>query len=526
MSSRPHGRSKKGHKSHPSRSPSPAQSDSSDAELDQDEEHTPLRYGPVSPAQWTHSRHSTHSSINTRLQLPSPLSPAPNEPQPEPSYINRMPPELLIHIFRQITDIRDLYHCILVSSTWCQCTVELLWLKPQITSLQALAAFLRVIRPGIAKKQQDRNGEGSFNSNEVVADGQPTDRADITRSNSTRRHLEDPALQKEPDPFFPYARFVRRLNLSSLGEDLRDTYFRELANCVRMERLTLNSCANLTDDSLSIISNMPNLVALDLTGVVDVTDATILNVTQSSKRIQGLNLEGCKKITDAGINAIAEHAPLLRRIKLCELDQITGQSISNLVQKCPLLIEIDLTGCVHVTDAAVRDIWQHSVHLRELRLGNCTQVGEIAFPIPPRASTTQASTSNPTPEFASFAFTTLQPLVLSRPLSHLRQIDLMSLRITDEAVAGIIANAPKLRYLVLAKCGLLTDRAMRSISELGKQLQFLHLGHANAITDEGIRKLARSCTRLRYVDLACKLSPYFLRDDPDLMLHRLHITYK
>ena len=182
-----------------------------------------------------------------------------------------------------------------------------------------------------------------------------------------------------------------------------------------------------------------------------------------------------------------------------------------------------MTGCVGTSEVAVRDIWSNSAQLRELRLANCTNVGDSAFPIPPRSlsppvntysqivTTTfpaqhqpQAVNANETP--FRFLPGAPPPLILSKSLSHIRQLDLMSLRISDEVVAGIIANAPKLRYLVLAKCSLLTDNAVRSISELGKSLQFLHLGHANAITDAGIKGLARSCVRLRYVDLACTYS--------------------
>lgn len=252
---------------------------------------------------------------------------------------------------------------------------------------------------------------------------------------------------------------------------------------------------------------MNQLVAVDLTGVVDVTDATILVVATTSNRLQGINLEGCKKITDTGIHAIADNCPMLRRIKLCDLDLITAASVSKLVTNCPLLIEIDLNSCIRVGEAAARDIWLNCLHLRELRLAQCSLIGDNAFPVPPKLAP-QNSTSSSTSTAAEQAMSRLivpisPPLLLSRPLVHLRQLDLMSLQITDDAVAGIIVNAPKLRNLVLAKCSLLTDRAVRSIAGLGRHLQFLHLGHASAITDASIIHLARMCVRLRYVDLAC-----------------------
>lgn len=455
----------------------------SENELDNDDK----VYAPTSPAEWSHQRLSIHSP---RLGYESPTTGNaalryPAEWHQSPIYA--LPAELLIHILRSLTDTLDLYNCLFVCSNWCQCAVELLWLKPHLATKESFLSFLSVISPS--------NSQFPFDSTELVVNGQ-----------SLGRQPKESVVE----PLFPYARFVRRLNLSVVADEVHDMHFMRLSACIRLERLTLNGCVHLTDSSLAILATMPQIIALDLTGVVDVTDRTLLGVTAASAKIQGINLEGCKKITDEGVLAIAEHCPMLRRIKLCELDNITNTSVSKLAQKCPLLIEIDLTGCINVGDAAVRDIWMHCSHLRELRLGRCINLGDTAFPVPQRLASSnnqpdqsnyrfQNSNSDP----ARLIMPTLPPLLLQKPLTHLRQLDLMSLRITDDAVAGIVSNAPKLRNLVLAKCTFLTDAAVRSISELGKHLQLLHLGHVESITDASIIHLAQSCVRLRYVDLAC-----------------------
>lgn len=431
-----------------------------------------------------------------------------------------LPPELLIHVFRQLTDIADYHNCLFVSRTWCQCAVELLWLKPHLTSVKALNDFLRVISPGFVPPSLDNDAERAFDSREAVLNGRWRSMEDVDHDSDAQNkidgaeHKEEVSINRVEDyePCFPYARFVRRLNLSGVAEDLYDAHFRCLSACTRLERFTLNGCIHLTDKSLSILSGMTELVALDLTGVVDVSDATIISLANSSNKLQGINLEGCKKVTDEGIFAMANAFPLLRRIKLCELENITGASVSKLVKSCPLLIEIDLNACAGVNDAAVRDIWVSCLHLRELRLAQCARVGDLAFPVPPKVAApinTYAPPSNSTgtPDSGPLARLTiplLPPLFLNQQLTHLRQLDLMQLSITDEAVAGIIANSPKLRNLVLAKCSALTDEAVRSISELGRHLQFLHLGHAISITDDSIMHLVNRCARLRYVDLACE----------------------
>ena len=159
-----------------------------------------------------------------------------------------------------------------------------------------------------------------------------------------------------------------------------------------------------------------------------------------------------------------------------------------------------------VTDQAVRDIWMYITHLRDFRLAQCTELTDSAFPADPKllAVETQAGIQPfPTPFVIPNELT--QPLRLNRTCEHLRMLDLTSLAlITDDAVAGIIACAPKIRSLVLAKCTQLTDVAVESICKLGRHLHYLHLGHASSITDNAVRLLARSCTRLRYIDLACE----------------------
>ncbi|KAI5117872.1 hypothetical protein M0805_006574 [Coniferiporia weirii] len=390
----------------------------------------------AAPAQWS----STHGQ---RPQTP-PHSPA-----------SHLPPEILIHILRQIHSPRDLHNSLLVSRAWCECTVELLWHRPSFADLTHFVQMLKVI----------------------WSEGQT----------------------------FDYSRFVRRLNFIYLSRELTDALFIRLAKCVKLERLTLVNCAELSDDVLShVLPLCSSLVALDLTNITSCTDRTIILLAQSATKLQGLNLGGCKNITDEGVLAIAGHCPLLRRIKLSNVKHITDKAVSALARKCPLLLEIDLHGCPKVTDAAVRDLWTHLTHLRDFRLAQCADLTDLAFPANPETVIDTQLGVQPFPNQMPGPSDGLPPLRLPRLCEHLRMLDLTSCAlITDDAVAGIIANAPKIRNLYLAKCSQLTDAAVESICKLGKHLHYLHLGHASSITDKSVRTLARSCTRLRYIDLAC-----------------------
>ncbi|KAG6911249.1 hypothetical protein DXG01_003116 [Tephrocybe rancida] len=377
-----------------------------------------------------------------------------NSRSPRGSPMSQLPAEILIHILKHLHSTRDVLNAVRVSRKWCECSVELLWHKPAFPRSETLRKMSR----------------------RLVA----------------------------PNQTFTYARFIRRLNLSTLNGHVKDEIFTTFASCDRLERLTLINCENITDHTLSrVLPCFPNLVAVDLTGVVNTTDEAITGLASAAKRLQGINLAGCSKVSDKGILACAENCPMLRRVKLSGLRTLTDVSISAIAKSCPLLLEIDLNHCSLITDTSLRDIWIHSTHMREMRVSHCTQLTDAAFPAPPRLEGLMYPDSrHPFPSTAADA-AELPPLVLSRPLEHLRMLDLtMCSLVTDETVEGIIHYAPKIRNLVLSKCSLLTDRSVENICKLGRHLHYLHLGHAAKITDSSVRTLARSCTRLRYVDFA------------------------
>lgn len=400
--------------------------------------------------------------VSTHVYYPKDVVPAqwsssPRDHKPQSTFqsspASSLPPETLIHILQHLTSPRHLYSCVLVCRLWCECAVELLWYRPNFSGMSHLVQMLQVI--------------GSNNTS------------------------------------FDYARFIRRLNFSSLSKELTDSLFIRLQRCTKLDRLTLINCSELSDEAISrVVLHCKNLVAIDLTNVKNISDDTIKLLALTTPRLQALNLGGCKNITDEGVLALAASCPILRRVKLCNLRHITDKSISALSRKCPLLLEIDLDGCASVTDEAIRDLWLNLPHLRDFRLSQCSGLTDNAFPANPENNYDIYNGGQP---YISVINHTdgFPPLLLPHPNMHLRVLDLTSCaQLTDDAIAGIISVAPKIRTLYLSKCSALTDAAVESICKLGKQLHYLHLGHVSSITDRSIRTLSRTCTRLRYIDLA------------------------
>ncbi|KAL1668019.1 hypothetical protein GGF50DRAFT_47383 [Schizophyllum commune] len=396
----------------------------------------------VSPAQW---------SGRTHKQAPTPLARAPRHHR---CPIARLPAELLIYTFKFLHSPRDIYHCLFVSRTWCECSVELLWHKPMFSRIDTLAKMRRVL--------------------------------------SATEHT------------FAYASFIRRLNFLNLAKEMQDGNFCIISRCDRLERLTLVNCEHISNIALErVLPSFPCLVAVDLNGVVNTTNEAIVGLALSSKRLQGINLAGCKHVSDEGVMALARNCPLLRRVKLSGLEQLTDEPVRALTRMCPHLLELDLHHCSLITDVAIRDVWQYCHNMRELRVAYCPELTSAAFPAPIPENASAALNPFPSQQPNGGRNDDLPPLVINRTCEQLRMLDMTGCSdITDDAIEGIIAHAPKIRNLVLSKCSKLTDRAVENICKLGKHLHYLHLGHASKITDSSVRTLARSCTRLRYVDFA------------------------
>ena len=414
------------------------------------------------------------------LASPAKWYPRPTHPQmtphvPPQTHASRLSSGILINILKYLSSPGDIHNTLLVSRSWCECSVELLWYRPSVLEVNTLIKIVEII--------------------------------------------------SRKEPTFPYAQFIRRLNFVSVAPDMSDGIFSRLAPCTCLERLTLVGCSKLSDDVIALtVPCFPNLFSIDLSRVENVADKTVFALADSCHKLQGVNLRDCRRVTSSSLCALADECPLLRRIKLSGLVDLTDEPVSALAMKRSLLLEIDLNGCKKLSDRAVRDIWTHSHNMRELCLSHCVELTDLAFPAPQNIRNPPPTPNPPPPPQSADATwppaSDLPPLRLSGPLEGLRMLDLTSCsNITDDAVEGIVTASPRLRDLVLSKCSQLTDRAVESISLLGKHLHSLQLSHAYFITDQSIKTLSRSCTRLRYIDLESECS---LRS---LLILRLCLTF-
>ena len=101
----------------------------------------------------------------------------------------------------------------------------------------------------------------------------------------------------------------------------------------------------------------------------------------------------------------------------------------------------------------------------------------------------------------------LPPLILpaTHTLADLRVLDLSHCaRLTDAAIRGVAAHAPRIQHLNLAGCIELTDRALHALCALARHLRVVDLGGLDRVTDKGVFALVSACRRLRSVDVSCE----------------------
>ena len=118
---------------------------------------------------------------------------------------------------------------------------------------------------------------------------------------------------------------------------------------------------------------------------------------------------------------------------------------------------------------------------------------------------TDQTDEKPLPPTPSTWLEEIPPLVLHHTAENLRVLDIgYCARVTDDAIAGVVAHAPKIQSLVLSGCTALTDASLHHICRLGDNLDTLMMAHVPQITDRGVVKLVRFCGSLRSVDFACE----------------------
>ena len=284
----------------------------------------------------------------------------------------------------------------------------------------------------------------------------------------------------------------------------------------------------IDDDLARTLPYCDRLDAALLTGITDLTDRTLIVLANTATHLRILDVSGCREITDVSVQELAVHATQLEAIRLNSVVGVKDPSVSTLVRSLPHLAELELTDLPLLTAGSVRDIWTFAKKLRILRLARCSQLTERGFPHPFPDSLPQADLQllqngghslrhkkpihlhTPPASRPPSYLDAFPPLLLpeSHQLDNLRLLDLAHCKkLTDTAVLGALAHAPRIHHISLAGCPLLTDAAVNSLCRLGVNLEYVSIAHLDQVTDKGVLELVQACQRMKTVDVSCMSSP-------------------
>ncbi|KAL1661101.1 hypothetical protein GGF50DRAFT_105685 [Schizophyllum commune] len=295
----------------------------------------------------------------------------------------------------------------------------------------------------------------------------------------------------------------------------------------RVRHLVLQTPGCVSDDELAdALYECPHLETLVLSGVQDLTDRTIVRAAAACPGLQGIGLSGCNALSDVAILELTGKGVPLQWLHVNGVAGLTDPSISAVARSCSRLLELELCDLPLLSALSLRDVWMFSRQLRTLRVARCHQLNDKAFPSSLGPDMPNFSHEKPLPPRPTTWLDELQHLTLHHTAHNLRVLDLSSCNITDDAIEGIVAHAPRIQSFILSGCTALTDRSLESISKLGPHLDVLMLAHVSKVTDKGIIKIARACQNLRCVDVAfCRhLSDLSVFELAGLKIRRLSLV--
>lgn len=230
-----------------------------------------------------------------------------------------------------------------------------------------------------------------------------------------------------------------------------------------LHTLVLNNCKEVCDDDLlPALPHFRRLRDLDLSHCTQITNATLLNISQHLHDIlEVLYMKGLKRVTDIGLTAICESCLLLRVLELSEVP-ITDESP---IHKLKNLEALYMRDNYLLTNKSIDVITTQCTHLSQLTLWGCTRI-----------KTLHLLTNN------------------------LHLLNLWGCHGLNDDVAKNMHSLPSLRSLVLSECHRLTDKFIFELSKAIPYIYHLHLRYLRRITDASVRCISTTMKNIYTLD--------------------------
>ncbi|KAJ6382334.1 hypothetical protein OIU77_030898 [Salix suchowensis] len=137
-----------------------------------------------------------------------------------------------------------------------------------------------------------------------------------------------------------------------------------LSKCSSQQSLNLYALSSLTDKTYKKISSLPHLKFLDLCGAQNLSDEGLSCIARC-KNIVSLNLSWCVRVTDVGVVAIAEGCTSLEFLSLFGIVGVKDRCLEVLSRFCSKTVTtLDVNGCVGIKRRSRDELLQLFPRLR------------------------------------------------------------------------------------------------------------------------------------------------------------------
>ncbi|KAF2834516.1 RNI-like protein [Patellaria atrata CBS 101060] len=138
-----------------------------------------------------------------------------------------------------------------------------------------------------------------------------------------------------------------------------------------LERLLLNHCDSLTDETLTTL----------MTGVDSETDVLTGRKIVPPRKLKHLDLTRCRSITDEGLKSLPHNVPHLEGLQLAHCPSVTDLPLIDLFPTIPNLTHLDLESLEELTNATLQALATSPCHttLTHLSISYCENLGDAGM---------------------------------------------------------------------------------------------------------------------------------------------------
>ncbi|KEH41769.1 putative leucine-rich repeat domain, L domain-containing protein [Medicago truncatula] len=157
---------------------------------------------------------------------------------------------------------------------------------------------------------------------------------------------------------------LESLNLTRCVK-LTDAGLKELLQkCLSLQSLNLYAVSSFTDEAYRKICLLTRLTFLDLCGAQNLSDQGLQSISKC-KNLVSLNLTWCVRVTDEGVIAIAQSCTSLEFLSLFGIVGVTDKCLVALSKSCSNSITtLDVNGCIGIKKRSREELLQLFPYLK------------------------------------------------------------------------------------------------------------------------------------------------------------------